>query len=295
MELRTLQYFLVIAQEENITRAASLLHVTQPTLSRQMMQLEEELGVRLFTRSSHSILLTEQGQLLKHRAQEIVSLADKTALELRSVPTLNGTVAIGSGEYAASKMLAQMLAQFHKLHPAVQFDLYSGNSDEIKERIERGLLDAGLLLQPVDVQRYEFVRVPCREEWGVLVSERSDLAQKSCVTPKDLSDKPLIFGKRDLVKQELLNWFGPYSDHLSIVSTGNLSFNLSLLVQEDLGVFLHLKKACHSDGVCYRPLSPRLESSTVFAWKRNQAISPAAKALIEHAQKYIQGISCDNE
>lgn len=294
MELRTLQYFLAIAQEENITRAASLLHITQPTLSRQMMQLEEELGVQLFTRSSHNILLTEQGLLLKQRAQELVSLAEKTKQELQTQPLLTGTVAIGSGEYAASALLAQLLAQFHQLHPAVQFELYSGNSDEIKERIERGLLDAGLLLQPVDVQRYEFIRVPCREEWGVLVSERSELAQKSFVTPKDLSDKPLIFGKRDLVKQELLSWFGSYSDQLSIISTGNLSFNLSLLVQEDLGVFLHLKKACHSDGVCYRPLSPKLESRTVFAWKRNQAMSPVAKALIQFAQKYLKGIS-DNE
>ena len=165
MELRTLKYFLVVAREENITKAAALLHVTQPTLSRQMMQLEEELGVQLFTRSSHNIILTEQGMLLKRRAQELVSLAEKTKQELAQQQILNGEVAIGSGEYRSSVLLAQILAQFHKQHPQVRYEIFSGNSDDIKERIERGLLDVGFLLEPVDVSKYEFVRIPIREEW----------------------------------------------------------------------------------------------------------------------------------
>lgn len=295
MELRTLQYFLAVAREENITKAAALLHVTQPTLSRQMMQLEEELGVQLFTRSSHSILLTEQGMLLKRRAQELVSLADKTRQELTQQQILSGEVAIGSGEYRSSVLLAQILAQFHAQHPQVRYEIFSGNSDDIKERIERGLLDIGFLLEPVDVSRYEFVRIPIREEWGVLVSETSELAQKTSVTPQDLADKPLLFSRRDLVKRELMNWFGPYADGLNIVACGNLPFNLSMLVQQGMGAHLSLRKNCQYDGVCFRPLSPKLESNVVLAWKKNQAMSPAARGLIAEAKKYVECISCYKE
>lgn len=295
MELRTLKYFLVVAREENITKAAALLHVTQPTLSRQMMQLEEELGVQLFTRSSHNIILTEQGMLLKRRAQELVSLAEKTKQELAQQQILNGEVAIGSGEYRSSVLLAQILAQFHKQHPQVHYEIFSGNSDDIKERIERGLLDVGFLLEPVDVSKYEFVRIPIREEWGVLVSEGSKLAQKTSVTPQDLADKSLLFARRDLVKRELMNWFGSYADDLNIVACGNLPFNLSMLVQQGMGAYLSIRKSCQYDGVCFRPLSPKLESNVVLAWKKNQAMSPAAQKLLEEAKKYIECISCDKE
>jgi len=295
VELRTLQYFLVVAREENITKAAALLHVTQPTLSRQMMQLEEELGVKLFIRSSHSIILTEQGMLLKRRARELVSLADKTKQELAQQQILSGEVAIGSGEYRSSVLLAKILAQFHEQHPQVRYELFSGNSDDIKERIERGLLDIGFLLEPVDVSRYEFVRVPVREEWGVLVSEDSELAQKSTISPQDLADKPLLFSRRDLVKRELMNWFGPYADELNIVACGNLPFNLSMLVQQGMGAHLSLAKNCQYEGVCFRPLSPKLESNVVLAWKKNQAMSAAAQGLIREAKKYIQSISCDEK
>lgn len=295
MELRTLQYFLVVAREENITKAAALLHVTQPTLSRQMMQLEEELGVQLFTRSSHNIILTEQGVLLKRRAQELVSLADKTKQELAQQQVLSGEVAIGSGEYRSSVLLAQILTQFHQQHPQVHYEIFSGNFDDIKERIERGLLDIGFLLEPVDVSKYEFVRVPVREEWGVLVSEMSELAQKAAVTPQDLADKPLLFSRRDLVKRELMNWFGSYADDLNIVACGNLPFNLSMLVQQGMGAYLSIRKSGRSDGVCFRPLSPKLESNVVLAWKKNQAMSPAAQKLLEEAKKYIECISCDKE
>lgn len=295
MELRALQYFLVVAREENITKAAALLHVTQPTLSRQMMQLEEELGVSLFKRSSHSILLTEQGMLLRRRAQELVSLADKTRQELTQPQTLVGEVSIGSGEYRSSTLLAQILASFHSQHPHVRYEIFSGNSDDIKERIERGLLDMGFLLEPVDVSRYAFVRLPVREEWGVFAAEDSALAQKAEVTPQDLAGQPLIFARRDLVKQKLINWFGSYADGLDIIASGNLPFNLSMLVQQGMGVHFSLAKNCKYEGVCFRPLSPRLESNVVLAWKKNQAMSPAAQKLIEEAEKYISRISCNKE
>ena len=172
-----LKYFLLVAREENITKAANLLHLTQPTLSRQLMQLEEELGVQLFRRSKHRIILTEEGMLLRRRAEEIVALADKTKDDLQHrEEQLEGTIAVGSGELQSSSFLTKLLTAFQEKNPLVRFTIYSGNSDNIKERIERGLLDVGLLQEPVDITKYRFLRTPCREQWGVLVRGDSDVA-----------------------------------------------------------------------------------------------------------------------
>lgn len=187
MELRVLNYFLMVAREENITKAARLLHITQPTLSRQLMQLEEELGVKLFHRSNHSIVLTDAGILLKRRAQELISLAEKTKREFRMESVLSGEISIGSGEYRCTKLLTEMIELFRRKYPLIQFDIYSGNSDNIKDQIERGSLDIGLLLEPVDIEKYDFIRFPVKEEWGVLVREESDLAKKEAVCAEDLA------------------------------------------------------------------------------------------------------------
>lgn len=293
MELRVLSYFLTVAREENITKAAALLHVTQPTLSRQMMQLEEELGVKLFKRSSHSIILTEQGMLLKRRAQELVSLAEKTKQELGQEQQLSGEIAIGSGEYRSSCLLAEILAAFQEENPDIRFDMYSGNSDNIKERIERGILDIGFLLEPVDVGKYEFIRIPLKEEWGILVSEYSDLAEQDYVTPADLVDRPLVLSQRDLIKKEIKNWFGEYADQLRIVASGNLPYNLAAICKQNMGVFLNLKLNCQYEGLRYIPLFPKLESNSVLAWKKNQTISPAVSAFLNFSKKYIYHISDD--
>ena len=184
MELRVLNYFLMTAREENITKAAKLLHITQPTLSRQLMQLEEELGATLFERGKHSITLTEDGKLLERRAQEILELAEKTKEEfLQKESSLTGELSVGSGELRSSRFLAQLLASFQKEHPLVRYEIYSGNSDNIKERIEQGTLDLGILVEPVDMSKYEFLRLPEKETWGILVREDSKLAEKEKVTP----------------------------------------------------------------------------------------------------------------
>ncbi len=295
MELRVLSYFLTIAREENITKAAALLHVTQPTLSRQMMQLEAELGTKLFIRNSHNITLTEQGLLLKRRAQELVSLAEKTKCELKQKAELSGTLAIGSGEYQNSRLLAEILAAFHHRHPAIQYEVYSGNSDNIKECIEQGLLDIGFLLEPVEVGKYEFIRSPICEEWGVLVSERSDLAEKECIVPGDLVNRPLILTRRDLIQQELLHWLGKEPEQLHIVASGNLPYNLASMGRQGIGVFLNLRLDCHYNGMHYIPLSPKLESHTVLAWKKNQMMSPAVHAFVEFSKEYINRISINEK
>ena len=193
MELRLLQYFLTIAREESFTGAARQLHITQPTLSRQIAELEEELGVKLFVRGSRSIMLTEDGMILKRRAQELLSLADKTKKDfLGKKENLQGTIAIGSGEFLSTQCLTDCIAQFHKIYPLVKYELYSGNAENICERIERGLLDLGLMSEPIDIRKYDFVSMPIKEEWGVLVRHDNPLAEKNAVTAQDLADMPLV-------------------------------------------------------------------------------------------------------
>ncbi|WP_294537305.1 LysR family transcriptional regulator [uncultured Pseudoflavonifractor sp.] len=288
MEIRVLKYFLLVAREENITKAANLLHLTQPTLSRQLMQLEEELGVQLFRRSKHRIILTEEGMLLRRRAEEIVALADKTRDDLqRRGEQLSGTVAVGSGELQSSRFLTQLLTAFQRENPLVSFSIYSGNSDNIKERIERGLLDIGLLQEPVDIAKYSFVRTPEREQWGVLVREDSELASRKSVSPADLAAVPLILPEREIVQNELLNWFGPYAEGLRVTATGNLLYNLASLVRAGGSSVLTLALDCSYEGLRFLPLSPALESNTVLVWKKAQTFSAAAAALIQFSEKYI--------
>lgn len=268
MELRVLKYFLAVAREENITKAAALLHLTQPTLSRQLMQLEEELGVQLFHRSRYHIVLTDEGMLLRRRAQELVDLAEKTAREFQKDPELRGEISIGSGDLEGMYVLAELLASFQKLHPQVTYQIYSGNADHTKERIEGGTLDLGLLLEPVDISKYDFIRMPVKEQWGVLVQEDAPLAQKEAVTPKDLAGIPLILTRRGLIQQEMERWFGLYAQQLQVNATGNLPYNMALLAGAHIGAYLTLKLHCTYEGLRFIPLYPPLESSTVLAWKK---------------------------
>lgn len=288
MELRVLKYFLMVAREENITKAANLLHVTQPTLSRQLMQLEQELGVTLFVRSSHKIILTEEGMLLKRRAQELVSLAEKTKQELGHEKALAGTIAIGCGEFHSMDCFSEFLTSFRKKYPHIQYDIYSGNADNIKDRIERGLLDLGLLLEPVDIGKYEFLRMPQREQWGVLVRKDSPLARKKEIRPKDLSGIPLLSTKRELVQNELINWFGDYADEMDVAASYNLIYNAAIMAEKNAGALLCLKLESRFDSLCFVPLSPRLETGSVLAWKKHQTFSKATTALIHYAKEYFK-------
>lgn len=209
MELRVLKYFLAVAREENITKAAALLHLTQPTLSRQLMQLEEELGVQLFRRSRYHIELTEDGMLLRRRAQELVDLAEKTTREFTMRETeLMGEIAIGAGETRSMSFLSRAMVSFRERYPKVTFRIFSATADDVKERLDTGLLDMGLLTEPVDVGRYAFCRMKERDRWGVLVRLDSPLAGLDSVTPDDLEQVPLIISGRERVQRELANWFG---------------------------------------------------------------------------------------
>ena len=291
LELRVLNYFLMVAQEENITKAAHLLHVTQPTLSRQLMQLEEELGVKLFRRSSHNIILTEAGLLLKRRARELISLADKTKREFIRAEETGGEITIGSGELQSTKLLSRIMADFRRQNPNVSYELYSGNTDNIRERIDGGGLDLGLLFRPADIGKYDFITMPVREEWGVLVNRDSPLAEKEAVVPADLKGKSLIFSGRELLKNEIMGWLGRYGSDVEVAARGNLLYNMAILAENRLGVVITVRLDCEYEGLKFVPMRPAIATETVLVWKKGQTFSPAAEMFIQYAVKYIESMS----
>ena len=257
MELRVLRYFLMVAREENITHAAQLNTRSSVTLSRQIQDLEEELGTKLFVRSNHRIVLTQEGMLLRRRAQEIVDLADRTQRDFaHKEEELSGEVAIGSGETRSMTVLAEILSDFRQQYPRVSYRFYSGNADHIKERIENGTLDIGLLPEPVDIARYEFLRVPVMEEWGVLTREDSPLTALEVVRPQDLVGRPLMVSGRELVQNELTNWLGDDAQRLNILIRYNLLYNIAMLVKSGFGDALCIRLDCVYPGLRFIPLSP---------------------------------------
>lgn len=294
MEIRVLNYFLAIAREENFTKAAQQLHVTQPTLSRQIADLERELGVKLFVRSNHNIILTEDGMILKRRAQEILSLADKTKRDfLQKDEVLSGTISIGSGEFRSTKYLAKIIAAFHKKYPDVKYEIYSGNAGNIRDYIERGFLDIGLMSEPIDVRKYNFVNMPINEQWGVFVPDSFPLSEKERISPKDLAGMSVITATGDFNQSRIGKWLGDYKDQVEITATANLPYNEAVLVQENMGVMLSIKLNCTYENLRFIPLVPVLEVSTALAWKKDQIFSTATSAFIDFSQKYLKSITAD--
>ncbi|EFP61552.1 LysR family transcriptional regulator [Erysipelotrichaceae bacterium AF15-26LB] len=284
MELRVLQYFLMVAREQNITRAAEALHITQPTLSRQLMQLEDEFGKTLFVRGKGKIALTSEGMLLKKRAEELVALAAKTEQEMKeSNEHVAGRIFIGSGETRQFHELSRIIKQFHEQYPAVTFELFSAHADDIKERINSGLLDIGLLLEPVDISDYEFLRLPDKDCWGVVLPKADPLAEKAVITAEDLRGKTIIASKRPKVHNEIENWFQDVYESVQEVASINLVNNAAMMVEDGLGYLItlqHLIAEYPENPICFRPLSPSLETGCVLVWKKHQLFSPAAAAFI---------------
>ena len=292
MELRVLAYFLAVAREENFTRAAEQLHVTQPTLSRQIADLEQELGVKLFVRSSHHVVLTQDGMILKRRAQEILSLADKTKRDfLRGDETVEGVISIGSGEFLSTRLLTDGMAQFREKHPRVRFEIYSGNAGNIRERMERGLLDVGLMAEPIDVRKYHFLMMPVKEQWGALVREDSPLAKKELLRPQDLMDIPLICAMGEFMESNVAKWLGEYAAQVQIIAKGNLLYNEAMLAQSNIGAVIGIRLSCHYDGLRFIPFSPALTNETALVWKKEQIFSAATTAFLDFAKKYLKNIS----
>ena len=283
MELRVLKYFLAVAREENITKAAALLHLTQPTLSRQLMQLEEELRVQLFRRSRYHIELTEDGMLLRRRAQELVDLAEKTTREFTMRETeLMGEIAIGAGETRSMSFLSRAMVSFRERYPKVTFRIFSATADDVKERLDTGLLDMGLLTEPVDVGRYAFCRMKERDRWGVLVRLDSPLAGLDSVTPDDLEQVPLIISGRERVQRELANWFGDRWERLQIAASFNLILNAANMVRYGVGPALSFDLNFSFDDLRFIPLSPMMDTGTVLVWKKDLVLTPVVEAFHQH-------------
>lgn len=292
MDIRVLRYFLTVVREENISRAARILFITQPTLSRQMQELERELNTKLFLRGKNKIVLTESGMLLRRRAQELVELADKTERELLvQEETVSGTVSIGCGESMAVKILAENIAVFSHKYPEVTFDIQTGAADDIKEQIDRGLLDVGLLIEPIEIEKYEYIRLEQTEKWGVLLRSDHPLCAQSAVTARNLCDIPLILPRRIGTRSLLHGWFGDLYDELNIVAGTNLVANSARLVLQGVGSVITIAGSVdlyRNPELCFRPLEPTLESTSVLAWKKYQPFGRAAEKFIafsKHALK----------
>ena len=294
MELRVLNYFLAIAREESFTKAAQQLHITQPTLSRQIAQLEEELGVDLFVRSNHNIILTEDGMILKRRAQEILSLADKTKRDfLHKDENLEGVISIGSGEFLSTRCLTDCIAQFRRKHPLVRYEFYSGNAGNIRDQIERGLLDIGLMSEPIDIRKYEFISMPIKEEWGAFVREDSPLIDKDFIAPQDLVDIPLILPLGDFAESHIGKWFGEYISQIDVIAKGNLLYNEAMMAQSNIGAVIGIRLKSNYDRLRFIPLNPSLKIDTALEWKKEQIFSDATTAFIDFSKQYLKGISGD--
>lgn len=292
MEIRVLRYFLAVAREENITKAAEVLHITQPTLSRQLTQLEEEAGVRLFHRGARKITLTNEGILLRRRAEEILELVNKTEQELAlSEEQIEGTITIGCGELAAVQTLAGLCDAFHAKYPRVRFDLYTATADYVIEQMDKGLVDIGLLLEPVDMEKYEFIRLGIKERWIVLMKPDDALAALEAVTASDLEKLPLMLPRRLGVQSEVASWFGDKYENLNVVFTSNLSTNSAVMVEKGLGYSLVIEGGVpflDQKKITYRPLSPELSATSVIAWKRQQPFSRAAEKFIEQIRYLLE-------
>lgn len=291
MEIRVLRYFLTVVREQSITKAAEVLHITQPTLSRQLAQLEDEIGVKLFDRGTRKITLTNEGLLLRRRAEEILQLVDKTEKELiEQEEQIEGKITIGSGEIASVQLLPELFRTFHEKYPRVTFDIYTATADHVINQMDRGLVDVGLLLEPIDIEKYDFIRLDKKERWVVLMRPDSPLAEKEFVTAKDLSELPLILPRRMRVQSELASWFGDHYEYLNVLFTSNLSTNAAIMVKSGLAYAVSVEGALpfwDKSKITYRPLYPELTATSVLAWKRGQPFSPAVTKFIEHIKCFL--------
>lgn len=291
MELRVLRYFLAVAREENISSAAASLHVTQPTLSKQLMDLENELGKKLFHRGNRKITLTEEGLFLSKRAQEILDLVEKTESEFNKPDeVIHGDIYIGGGETDAIRIVAKVIKKLQAEHSHIHYHLFSGNADDVTERLDKGLLDFGILIEPADIMKYDYLRLPATDTWGLLMRKDSPLAGLESVKPKDLRDIPLLCSRQSLVRNEISGWLKSDFEKLNVVATYNLLFNASIMVDEGVGYALCLDKLVNTSEtsrLCFRPLEPRLEANLSIVWKKYQVFSKATEIFMHKLQEEI--------
>lgn len=284
MEIRVLEYFLMVAREENITRAAQQLHMTQPSLSRQLMKLEEELQTPLLIRGKRKIELTEAGRILRRRAQEIVDMIAKTEQEVRQNEQMIGQITIGTGIFEASQsFLPHVMEQFMKDHPQVKFDIYTGNADLIKEKLDEGTVDIGILMEPVNIEKYHFIRLLRKEKWGIIISEDHQLAKYEKVKAAMLGNVHLFNTNRMTVQNEVSNWLSDGLKHIDFPVTYNFNTTVLPLIQKNLGAVITIEGAYRAENhehLVFLPFDPVLETGVVIVWKKDTVLSNILKKFI---------------
>lgn len=292
MELRVLRYFLAVAREENITAAAGRLHISQPALSKQLMELEAELGKKLFIRGKRRIALTEDGMFLRKRAQEIVALADKTEADFKMQDAVvGGDVYIGGGETRAIQYIASAIQRLRAQHPQIRFHLHSGNGEDVAERLDKGLIDFGLFVGQTDLKKYDYLRLPTVDIWGLLLRKDHPLAGRAYIAPEDLEGIPLLCSRQALIQNELSGWLGFSPEKLDIAGTYNLIYNASVMVEAGIACAITIDGLIQTSGesaLCFRPLKPGIEAGLFVAWKKYQVFSKAAEKFLEALQAALQ-------
>lgn len=291
MEIRILKYFLAVAREQNITNAADVLHITQPTLSRQLMELEKELGKTLFIRGKRKITLTEDGMHFRKKAQEIVDLVKKTEAEfLNSSSEISGEIFIGGGETHGMTFIANIMNKLHKKYPHIRYNIFSGNSDDVTEKLDNGILDFGVLIDPTDISKYNYLKLPFFDTWGLLMRKDSKLSKLDIIKPKDIINLPLICSRQSLTKNSLSNWIGTDYENLNIVATYNLIFNAALMVKEGLGFAICFDKLINTidnNELCFKPFKNCDNCDSILVWKKYQVFSKASQIFLSEIQKEL--------
>lgn len=290
MEIRVLRYFLEVAREGSVTHAAERLHISQPTLSKQLKDLEGELGKKLFVRSSFSVRLTEEGMLLRKRAEDILDMVDKTEEEFKALGELTGgDIRVGCAESDGIKHLARCIKTLQEQYPRIRLHVYSGNTEDLSERLDRGLLDSAVIAQAVDLSKYNYLEMPTSDTWGVVMRKDSPLAQKEAVQMEDLLHLPLICSRQGIT-EDFPKWFGERVDSLNIVATFNLAYNAGVLAREGLGYVLTFDKLINvgvNSELCFRPLTPALETKMYVVWKKYQVFTRAAEVFLGQFQQSL--------
>lgn len=293
MEIRVLRYFLEIAREGSITHAAERLHVSQPTLSKQIKELEAELGKKLFIRSSFSVRLTEEGMLLRKRAEDILDMVDKTADEFKALNEITGgDIRIGCAESDGIKHFARRVKALQENYPRIRIHLYSGDTDDLAERLDRGLLDFVIISQEVDLSKYNYLKLPAIDTWGVIMRKDSPLAVKEAVKMEELLNLPIITSRQG-IREDLPKWFTEKLDQLNIVATFNLAYNAGILAREGLGYVITFDKLINTgpdSELCFRPLVPKLETPMYLIWKKYQVFTPVAELFLNEMKIHKENI-----
>lgn len=287
MELRVLKYFLEIAKTGNMTRAAEILHVVQPTLSKQIQELEDELGRKLFTRTRKGLTLTEEGMILKQRAAEIVALADKAAEEFKSFDEIiGGDIYVGCAEADGFKYFVRILKELKKKYPRVRCHLFSSDSNSTTDKLDRGILDFAIIAHGnIDLKKYDYVTLPTKNRWGLLMRKDSPLAQKQSILREDILNLPLICSRQGL-EEEIFEWLGEFKTELNIVATYDMMFNAAIMVRENFGYALGYDKIISDAEICFRPLEPPQQSPMHIIWKKNSAFTPISKILMDYVKNF---------